>query len=272
MKKTTPLRIILTVVISLTLFSCIDDDDFITCGQDIGFITTENGIKCAATSYGYVTSPEIKSLSLNECYILGYRITNLPVNGIYTADQVYHVSEKPIPQTALQIRKPTDSSSVAVQDLNILFYAHTNYMGDRWMFTYSALAKSDENISAHFFYDKDNQMDKSGNNIKGKNKLIIDVYFTKTSPAGSNTEVKERTFSAVGNLEGLRAFAFTPEYSQEVSTNQYGKMYMAVQIQFRYHKYIAANTFETAYLGSWNGENDHRVYDLIEYYYTNKIQ
>lgn len=271
MRKIKALPIISTVVLLLALTSCLNNyegENYIECGRDIGFITTNNGIKCAATSYGYITSSEIKSLKMNECYYLGYQITELPVDGVYNANKVFHVSENPLAQTELKIGKQSDSLSVAVKDLRVPFFSSSEYLDDRWVFDYTALTRNNEKVIANFYFDKDNQIDKYGNNIKGKNKLIIDVYFTKDVTTDSSIVAREKQFSSVGNLKSLRTFAFTPEYSSEVSRGDKGSMYMAVLVQFRYHKYISANKSEIAYLGSWDSVTSQKPFYIVVYYYT----
>jgi hypothetical protein len=274
MKKSRIPSLIAATILTSIFFSCIDNDDsyYIKCERDIGFITTKNNIKCAATSYGYITSPEIRLLTLNECYFFGYQISDAPVHDVYTASQIFNKPKEPIPQTLLQIGQPDDSNTVAIRDLHVLFSTSTNYLGDRWIFAYSAPIRGDEKVTAHFYYDKNHQTDQSGNNVKGKNKLIIDVYFTKTSSTESKEALQENYFTTTGNLESLRAFAFTPEYSKEVTTEPNGSMYMAVKIVFRYHQYITANQSAVTYVGSWNKDVNQNVYSIIEYYYTNNTR
>jgi|GEM_PF-3777863 len=267
MRKTTLCVLIGTLFV---LTSCLNDDDnVIQCAQDLGYIKTVNNTVCAATSYGYVTSPEIQRLKPNECYILGYTITRAAQNDIYTADNVFNISTKPLGQTSLlQAAPPVESvNSASVSNLNIPIYSSTTYMGDRWMFNYSALAKDSTKITAYFYYDKDNQVDKDGKNVKQENKVILDVAFVKTEVNGDNSVAKERRFASIGNLESLRTF---PNF-KKVESNPGGGLYATLLVQFRYHKYISTDKSELSYLGAWNLDTTKpdRVYSLKEILYTN---
>jgi hypothetical protein len=268
MKRISALSLILTVAISLT--SCLNglDDDFIECGQDIGYITTNNGIKCAATSYGHITSPEIKNLKTGECYIMGYQITEASVDGIYNAKRVFNISENPLPQSAITIGKPADSTSVAISDLFIPFYSSSEYIEDRWVFNYVASVKNNEKITAEFYFNKDNQIDKDGVNIKGQNKIIIDIYFRRNGSPDTTSVAKLKGFTYVGNLRELRSFAFNPEYSKEVSKGTNGGIYKILLIQFRYHKYVSATKSEIAYLGSWENSYTQKSYFMVQNFYA----
>lgn len=267
MKRISTLSLILTVAISLT--SCLNglDDDYIECGQDIGFIKTVNNIKCAATSYGLVTSPEIKNLQSGECYILGYQITEAAVDGVYNASRVFNISENPLPQTALKTGKPAESTSVAVNDFYIPFYASTDYMDDRWVFNYVASVKNNEKITAEFYYNEDNQIDKNGINVKGSDKIIIDVYFRRNGTPDSSSTVKTKSFSYVGNMRYLRDFALNPENSLDVTKDKYGRYYKIIFIQFRYHKYVSATKSEVTYLGSWENSYAQKSYFMVQNFY-----
>lgn len=251
------------------LSSCLDEGgNAIECARDLGYITSVNNTVCAATSCGYVTSPEIQKLKQKECYSLGYTITNSPQNNIYVADRVFHISEQPLPQTSLVQETPPDltENNIAVNDLNIPIFWSTSYMGDRWLFNFSALTKDKSNVTARFYYDKNNQIDKDGKNVKEENKVIIDVVFIKTESTDDNSVAKMRNFSSIGNLESLRAF---PNFNK-VTTDPNGKMYATLLIQFRFHKYISKDKSEISYLGVWNNANCSydRVYHLTEIYYT----
>jgi hypothetical protein len=258
--KTSAIPFITMIIASMALFSCLNEEDnYIECRSDIGFITYENGVKCAATSNGYITSTEIKSLILNECYTFGYQITDPPVNGIYKVEKVYNISEKPLTQTSLQIGKPLKIDTLDVWDIDIPIFAPSTYMGDRWVFTYSSITKERENVIASFFFDKDNQMDKNGNDANGNNEIILDIYFTKADSLNSGCEIEEKRFATVANLESLRTFSFTSEYSKNFSIDMFGGMYKSVQILFRYRKFLKSGKSEIAYLGSY-------PFYIVEYY------
>jgi len=136
------------------------------------------------------------------------------------------------------------------------------------MFTYWASLKDKDQLTAHFYYDKNNQIDSNGINVKGKGNFIIDVYFTKSTSAGDASVAKERCQSSIGNLESLRSFAFLPEYCPGALQNQGGGLYDLGLLQFRYHKYVSPGQSRVCYLGTWDRETLQRQYYIIETLYT----
>jgi len=266
MKKS---KLIVIIGNLLMLSSCIDEgSNTIECAQNLGYITSVNNTVCAATSCGYVTSPEIQKLKQKECYVFGYTITSYAQNNVYLADRVYHISEQPLLQTSLVQETPPvlTENNIAINNLSIPIFWSTSYMGDRWLFNFSALSKDKSKVTAHFYYDKNNQIDKEGKNVKEENKVIIDVVFIHSESTEDNSVAKMRNFSSIGNLESLRAF---PNFNK-VTTDPNGKMYATLLIQFRFHKYISKDKSEISYLGVWNKVNScyERVYYLTEAYFT----
>lgn len=266
--KARAISLFITAVISASIFtSCLDNDDNnIECPNDIAYITYHDSVKCAATSCGYVTSPEIKNLKLDECYILGYEITKPSINNIYTAERVYNISEKPLKQTCIQTGAPSARDSFAVSDLKVPFFSPTEYLGDRCMFTYSIPYSNNLSLTPHIYFDPNNQIDKDGNNIKGKNKIIVDIYFSKNDSTSGNNNYRQ---SFIGNMKDLRNFIFTSEYSNEISTYENGGRYIAVMVQFRYHKFVYPNKSVISYIGNWDKNSYAGTYYMIAILYTN---
>lgn len=262
MKTIKPKTTLISVLIASFFTSCLNNDsNLIESIQDLGYITTVNNTVCAATSCGYVTSPEIKSLRLNECYILGYEINDPAQNGIYTADNVFNISESPVPQTRLNIGTPPSENILSTESLDILSFAPTSYLGDRWLLKYSISLDDNEIAAANYYYDENNQIDARGDDISDENKVIIDVYFTKTDTLDNNDVADHGKYLSIGNLESLRS-AYTPDYSRSTAS-QDGKKKVNVLLQFRYHKYVGANTTpEVSYLGNWDTDmtTDKRIY------------
>lgn len=246
---------ICAIVTALALSSCLkDQDNSIQSDQDLAFITTVNDTKCAATSSGYVTSPEIQALTQEECYIIGYRLTTPPVNGIYTAEQVVNVSTTPLPQTALYEGLPANEqeNNLAVEDLYIPFYFPTDFMGDRWLFKYSTAIEEGKNVTVRFYYNAANQIDKEGDDISTKNKIIIDVYFDKHDATLAETRAaNSKSHLAIANLESLRTL-YNPNFDNHTGIYN-GKKYVNVQLLFRYHRYIdPVRPSEISYIGNWD--------------------
>ncbi|MFA6335447.1 MAG: hypothetical protein WCX48_07815 [Bacteroidales bacterium] len=263
--KTLGLNIsICTLATVLTLSSCLDDqNDSIESGKDLAFITTYNNTKCAATSCGYVTSPEIQTLIQNECYLIGYIITDPAVDGIYTADNTYNVSDDPLPQTVLKEGTPENEqeNNSAVDNLTIPFFYPTHYMGDRWMFKYSAILNSNEKLTPRFYYDENNQVDKNGVSIKNENMVVIDVYFEKSVVTGSNPASSGNEYLTIANFESLRTL-YNPDYNRGYSTSN--EKCVDVQLLFRYHKNRGVDEPSViSYVGDW--ETSSRVYMTFIY-------
>lgn len=248
---------ILSILIAISLSSCLSDhESSIESSRDIAYVTTIDNTPCVATSSGYVSAPLVKELKQQECYIIAYKITDLSNNGIYQTNDMTNISGSPLPQTALREASPTPDPKygLAVKDLNIPIFAATDYMGDRWLFNYTATISKNENVISYFYYDKNNQIDENGKDISKDNKIIIDILFSKSEIVRSAT-MEDKKHLTVGNLESLRRM-YTPDYSKGDSEKG-----VPVLIQFRYRKYINENRpYEETFFGSWSTNGTSRVY------------
>lgn len=255
--KTLLFKICIFILSPLLFASCLDSSNTsIVSGKDVGYVTSVKGVPCLATSSGYITSPLVSSLIMNECYLVAYEITMPDKNGIYTAEALTTVSKDPLPQTILQEGKPIfeEGHSFSVKRLEIPVFAASDYMGDRWLFNYIATVNKSEHVSSYFYYDKENQVDRDGKNISGENKIIIDIAFKKTDIMRLNT-MEDKVHLTVGNLEQLRTL-FKPDFSKGDTNNK-----VNVLIQFRYRKYVdEQKPAQEAYLGTWSANNQNKVY------------
>lgn len=246
----------------LFLTSCLNDSNngvSLESPRDIAYITTINDTECAATSSGYITHPLVYELQQDECYIVAYRVSASDSQGIYNADMMKNISGAPLPQTKIieGTSGKITNNSIAVDDLTIPVYSASNYMGDRWLFNYTSSQNKAEKLTAHFYYDRENQIDEEGTSIASDNKIIIDVEF-KTSDTNNTLNNSNDDVLSIGNLAKLRTI-YEPDYKNSSIEN--GERRVSVLIQFRYAKYNnESKTVEETYVGSWHPNGIKRIY------------
>lgn len=253
----------LWAIVALSAFtSCINNDDpYLKSSRDLAYITTVNDTKCAATSYGYITSAAIQNLNINDCYIVSYsyKTSDKTSDGIYVANEFSNISGDPMPQTVLKSGKPSENADdvFKITELAVPVFSPTKYFGDRWAITYTLLSQQQEKKPiVYFYYDKENQIDKDGVDISDDNKVIIDVDFEEDITMSDASKEQKRT--VIGNLESLRS-AYNPNFNNAQTGND-GAKYVSVLLQFRYKKYNEkSEQFETHYVGTWNTNSIEKI-------------
>jgi len=234
----------------MLLASCVKNEDYtVTSERDFAYVTTVNDIKCAATSNGYITGPEVKTLDQNECYFVSYELGGADQNQIYNTTLFSNLSMTPIPQTAIKVMTPPATTPVATTELNVVLFSATDYVDDRWLFTYTTAEETVLNTVVNFYYDANNQIDEEGNDVTHENKIIIDVQLVEGQEDAE--EATDKALYAVGSLEQLRAI-YPADFSASTSYSD-GKKRANVLVQFRFKKHnVSTNVDETTYLGTWD--------------------
>ena len=245
-------------LLSVGLFaSCLSDsDNEVLLREDLAYITSVNGSKSAATSYGYIVSSKISTLYPGEYYLMSYKLTNPVIGGVNQAE-VLAVSDEPLKVSHLEVDS-YDMESEVVSELQIRHFSAGTHFGDGWSFYSQAASDAKYKLNAYFYYDKENQIDESGKDVSlESNKVIIDVYFSETAEEFESAD-KYKTQVVVADLSELRG-TYTPDYSKG-SSNDEGK-YVSVAIKFRYNKVGSSSGNATvSYLGSWNAGSSNSYY------------
>ncbi len=264
--KTTLFKIICTIsTVVLLMSSCLgDSDSSIQIDRDFAYITTVDGIKCAATSSGYIVDQAgdvVSGLTTGKCYWIAYKITGSSSSNIYQAEYVNVLENgKSLPQENLIPRVPYSNVTEAQRNDSIIAMSMSvgggfasDYWGDNWLINFSVPLKEDEKVITYFYYDADNQ-DKDESGKVEKNRIIVDVRFIKTNKNPENVNTSNKPLSAIGNLNYIRNF-YQPDYD--------GKEFVDVPMKFRYQKYNKdGQPAEIAYIGSWNANSGSNVYFL----------
>lgn len=219
--------------------SCLGDgDSSFQSDRSFAYITSESGVKVAATNVGFIRTDKgagMENLIPEECYFVSFKITSTqPSSGIYPAEYINALDNGyPISQNGLYPGEPysdisleNQNDSTQVNSLELLeYYPAAEVFGDRWLFKYTAPnVREDDNVRAYFYYDSNNQKNEKGETIGlSQNKIVIDVRFIKVEGSGSGT-TKSKDYVYVGNFELLRGY--TPNYNKDG--------YARVAVKFRY--------------------------------------
>ena len=246
-------KLILGVFATVLLFtSCLGDSSRSEEFSTFAYITTVDGVQCAAIGGVYFWSPRIETLSQGRCYILGYR-TNYEAysSKILLAEDI----AEPILLTTTysRIESPTIEDTFNPISFAPYYGSSNSFYGDNWGVAYiTTKLKESDTPNAYFFYDSNRQyemVDGVRQDVK-KNQMIIDVRFNYTPGADGGTVLKRQCLS-VGNLSQIRQ-----EYKMKNSDNfEFGSEgYVSVAIRFRYNQLQSdGQTVKTdVYVGDWN--------------------
>lgn len=269
--KTSILKLVCGVFSIAFLFSsCLgDSDNKIEIGSDYAFITTMGSAytTVAAVSGGgygpmYLSSEQISRLQTEECYVLGYRITNTSSNtsGYYTAEDIGATPVK-LNQTRGAYTAPSRQDDFAPTSFRILYYDlgllnanYSSFFGDRWIWAVrSSLGEKDE-VYAHFYYDPANQREEVNGVMTdiGENKIIIDVRFERQK-YGDGAETNKEV-ACVGNLSDIKRYF----QNQSGKFDYKGEKNIVVPIKFRYNKTVTEggqDVVKETIDGTWSTDN-----------------
>ncbi|GAB6008202.1 hypothetical protein FACS1894179_05580 [Bacteroidia bacterium] len=242
-------KLILGVFATVMLFSsCLGDGNSSFENQTFAYITTKDGVQCAAMDGNYFTSPLIKTLTPGRCYILGYRTNWEAVSGnILLAEDI----AQPIALTTTygRVSSPTVENTFNPSAFQPEIAVYSDYLGNNCSFIYIAKLKEKDTPRAHCFYDVNRQyeMIDGVRQDVGKNQIIIDVRFDYISGAdGSSVNASWRSVSDLSEIK--RWYKQNSEnYDPSVSGD-----FVKVDVKFRYNQLQSNETVkEDVYIGSW---------------------
>lgn len=241
------------------LTSCLSDsDNEFVIGDDLAYITSMNGTKCAAIShYGYIASSAISNLPTGEYYLIDYKLTN-PAFGVNQGEVLGH-SKDPLEVSSLTTTDP-EIDDMSILGMQIRSAYPDRHFADGWLFYFESPSSAKNQSKAYFYYDRDNQIDKNGNDVLQDNKIIIDVYFDAAGAEFAPNSSKLQ--KVVADLSSLR-YEYEPDFSKGGSDKD-GNKYVNVGLQFRYSKVNNnSDEAEITYLGAWDS-NSSDYYMLFE--------
>ena len=219
--------------------------------SDFVYITKVSDTKYAATSNGYVTSSLISSLQYGDCYLMGYTLSNnRDANGFFVAEESTLVNDAPLRRFAVYDRNTIIEDSgynvYEIDDFGVFSFDSYLYYGDNWHFKVASKYDFENtDVRIRLAYDRNNQFDKTGSDISGTNKVILDMIFeTKegTSPISSS-----KWYDVAVNMNNLRMM-YIPNFSGAIVSGDLE--YVNVLVQFRYKR-----NGKDEYLGNLDGLN-----------------
>lgn len=246
-------------IISLIFTSCLSDSNSkVESYDEFAYITTVNGVTCAATYHGYISSPSISLMYPGECCFLDYVIEDYMYGEINQATGV-NVREK-ADRRGLEISNPMGESE-SVKRIAVAIFSSTDYFGDNWVFHFEQDAKSEKLYEANFYFDPENQFDENGEDISGENKAIIDIYFAETSEEVKASDYPNGIYQrTVADFGAFRSY-FAPDFSSG-QENVNGDKLVNVYIKFRFHKLGSSSSEESSveFYGGWKSEGNENFY------------
>ena len=274
MTKVTFKILTFTLLCILGLSSCDNKGYTISSTGAFAVIATDTDGVHARTNIanGKLVSPEISKLTPGQCYVIDYKVTEYPMDGyLYTASTFNLVQEQPIPQSEIDYLDVQDRG-VPVVSFNLQSYSHSTHWLDRWFF-YVSKTDEEQNLKAKFYYNAANQIDKEGNDVTGKNIMILDVVFTE-QPLGELSSTEQTggkandvsngnsdAFLTVGNLSRMR-YNF-PVNSEDLKQDNMGDSYASVLVLFRYLKAQSTGEPVVQYLGASRESEPNALYMVI---------
>ncbi|MDR1091468.1 MAG: hypothetical protein LBL79_10365 [Prevotella sp.] len=244
-------KLILGVFATMTLFSsCLgDSSNSRENPMAFAYITTKDGIQCAAMDWYYFTSPIIKTLTVGKCYILGYR-TNLEMasSQVILAEDIAQPIE--LTTTYGRVDSPTVENTFNPSEFKPDVFFFNDYYGDNWSFSYRASLKEKDTPRAHCFYDVNRQYEMLDGVRKDveKNQIIIDVRFDYVPGADGST--RDAYWYSVSNLSGIKSSY--KENPEKYDPTKIIDNYVIVAVKFRYNQLQSDGTVkEDVYVGNW---------------------
>ncbi|MDR0824636.1 MAG: hypothetical protein LBN74_06040 [Prevotella sp.] len=259
--KTSILKLICAAFSIAFLFSsCLGETNTqLEMPMDYAFITSvgSTGIPVAAvTGQGnpmYITSPQIATLIPNQCYILGYKISNTSnTSGYYVAEDLGAKAVK-LNQTTGYPTAPSVENDYVPTGLSVLYYDYgllienyQSFFGDRWIFGAKASLRDKDDPYMEFYYDPNNQKEEVNGQVEeiGENKIIIDVRFKRTS-YGDGAETSTNVVS-VGDLSYIKSY-----FKNNSNFDFKGQKSILVPIKFRYSK-LNGTEEKIETIGNWS--------------------
>lgn len=238
-------------ILSLSIFtSCISDgDNEIYIGEDLAYITTVDGKKYAAISYGYLSASSVQNMTPGQYYLIGYKISDYVLGGVNQGEIVNIIGGKPLDQSYLNISS-VYTEGVDVAGIQIGHWSPLDHYADGWSVYFQAQKEGKNKLVPYFYYDAENQIDEDGKDVSQEsNKVIIDVRFIESDEEFESNNPE--TQITVANLRDLR-YEYTPDFSNAQTDEERGK-FVNVTLKFRYNKAaIGNNDAAVSYLGSWD--------------------
>ena len=217
--------------------------------SDFVYITRVSDTKCAATSNGYVTSSLISSLQYGDCYLMGYTLSNnRDANGFFVAEESALVNDAPLRRFAVydkntMIEDP-GYNVYEIDDFGVFGFDPYLYYGDNWHFkVVSKYNFENTDVRIRLAYDRNNQFDKTGSDVSGTNRVILDMIFEAkegTSPISSS-----KLYDVAVNMNNLRMM-YTPNFSGAIVSGNLEYVNVLVQLRYKHNG-------KDEYLGNWDG-------------------
>jgi len=219
-------------------------------GGDFVYITKIGNTKCAATTYGYMTSDLINSLQYGDCYLMEYVSSSKDENGFFVAEESTLKKENPLRRFAVYDKSTVIDdlgySTHEIDDLGIFAFDPYLYYGDNWYFKLVSKYDFDNaDVRMRVVYDENNQFDKNGSDVSGTNRVILDLIFDAKDGAAANTNAK--SYDVAVNMNNLRMM-YVPDFSNPAVSGD--TKYVNVLVQFRLR-----HGGQDEYIGDWNGSN-----------------
>lgn len=255
-------KLILSVSVIAILFSSCLGDSNNTMGftNQFGYVqSSPTGVKYAGTANNIlVTGNELNKCNPGDFVWLTFNVDlsqGANKEGIYTSqDLVATKITKYIKSQDVIAQAPDDANTIPVNDFQIrVSNPYQDFLRDNWSFGVTHKKKEGEVLQAYFYYDANNQLDKSGNPL-GENRIILDVRFKKiTEGVGNESSENELLITSLQRLRTL----YKPKY---VTENNNSKL-TGVLIQFRYKKLVDTDIKdETIGSSVSNAQNSYGMY------------
>lgn len=254
----------------LLFSSCLGDNNSTYQGtNDFVYITSSNSSEKYAVSSEYIglafTGEAIKTASSDRCYFASYKLSTsdmAPGGQIFNAQDLY--LGKAIPQSSqVQFAKPPTSGTVIDSEIflskfSVQRFHPANVLGDKWLLSINIKHTEGDEVNGYLYYDNKNQFVDAAQTPLAKNKIILDILFTKKSVSGKDGDNTDYFF--VADLDKVRT-----SYTMLVNANgesvlsfneENGTKYAPLQIIFRYKEINTdGTTYTTKYFPSANGSN-----------------
>ena len=220
------------VMCGVLLSSCLGDSDSSTeTNSEFACITTLNGVKYAATRYGYVHHSDINTLQDGDCVLAAFKYKTNNDTQVGHVAEYFTITDKF--SNASQLRPMVTEvdtialtrSDSAFTELGIPYYYNPDdYLQGRWLMAYKCKVRDKETLpSIEVYYDSNKQFDLNGKPLD-KSEKIIDIRMKRYNNGTGDMDKSETAFDVI-DFRMIKQLFETDKDENKV-----------VYLRFRYHK------------------------------------
>ena len=226
-------QLLLVGVIATAFTSCLGEgENSREAKGEFVYITTINGVKVAAFSYGYLQSEELNDLSAGDCALIDYKVNYDKSNAIAYLPNFLIVDplntfpvNSQFKAAITDIHQAENGSKYdAFRSIVVNSYNTSQHLGDRWLFYYDYMkVEGEDEPQLQVYYNPEAQSD---DQLK-KGIVILDCVLSRVGGTSGNATSEWGIGKSVVDFSRLRA-----EFkNMAVPDSQY---FSKISFQFRY--------------------------------------